>query len=169
MPTITLRGERSLVEITDRLFVDLTPQQRRQVEAALLRANPGLREPRRFTSGLVVDLPELPELRDKARRDQDAPAAHLARALADALGNADKVLAQAIEAERQAIKEQVETLEALRRVSATGAQAELLQTAEQAEKYLAQREKVLDQRNEALFRAVRLIQEDLKAQAQRSG
>lgn len=169
MPSITLRGERNLVELTDRLFVNLTPQQRKQVETALLRANPGLRDPRRFTSGIIIDLPDIPALRDKARRAETGPSAHLAHALAAALEAADDALAKAMEVERKSIRQQIETLENLRRASATGANPELLQTAEQAAKHMEQRDKALQTRSEQLFRAVSMIQEDLKAQAQRSG
>lgn len=168
MPSITLRGERNLGEIADRLFADLSPEQRRQVETALRRANPGLREARRLTPGLVIDVPDMPELRDKARRDDAAPSVRLAKALAAALDSADDALAQALEAEQRAIKQQMETLDVLRRGTATNTAPELLQTADQTAKHLEQRDKALQVRSEQLFRAVRMIQEDLKAQAQRS-
>jgi len=169
MPFITLRSERSLAEIAERLFVGLTPQERKRVETALRRANPALSDPARITGGFVIEVPDIPELRTKSRREQEPPSTRLAEALIASLEASDEALAKAMEAERMAAKQQRETLETLLRSSATGAGAELLQTADQAAKQLEQRDKQLQARSEQLFHAVRMIREDLKAQAQRNG
>lgn len=165
MPFIILRGERNLVELADRLFVDLTPQERTRAESVLMRNNPILRDPNKFVSGLIVKVPSLPELRAKARPEKETASTRLAHALTAALDAADTALADAMTAELEGVRQGTETLDALLRASAATSNPDLMQTAQIAAEGLAQREKQLRQRNETLFRAVQLIRQDLSAQA----
>jgi hypothetical protein len=68
MPITSFRGEKSLAEIADLMFERLTPKQREKAEAAILKANPRLSDLSTLPRGAVLKVPDLPELRAKARR-----------------------------------------------------------------------------------------------------
>lgn len=86
MAVTTFRGEKNLGELADKLFTRLTPRQREKVEDALLKANPQLDQITELRSGTLLKVPDLPELRAKAKRAGDGPddqlAAHLDAELA---------------------------------------------------------------------------------------
>ena len=73
MSIATYRGERSISEIADKIYKRLTPRQREKAEAAILKANPQLRNIRNLRKGSVLRVPDLPELRAKTNRDLDNP------------------------------------------------------------------------------------------------
>ena len=94
MPIATFRGEKTVGELADKLFVRLTPRQREKAEAALLRANPQLSDPKRLPEGTILRVPDLPELRAKTNRSLENPDDQIARQIADALGALDQRLAE---------------------------------------------------------------------------
>jgi hypothetical protein len=53
MHLITLKSEADLGALADRLYTQLTPEARKLVEAALLKANPRLARREAFQPGLV--------------------------------------------------------------------------------------------------------------------
>jgi phage tail protein X len=85
MPIITFRGEKTVGEIADKMFVRLTPRQKEMAEAAILKANPRLAEPAKLNTGTILKVPDLAELRPKTSRALESPDALLAKHLADAL------------------------------------------------------------------------------------
>ncbi|PKO32427.1 MAG: hypothetical protein CVU36_01935 [Betaproteobacteria bacterium HGW-Betaproteobacteria-9] len=94
MPITSFRGEKSLAEIADLMFERLTPKQREKAEAAILKANPRLSDLSTLPRGAVLKVPDLPELRAKARRAADDPPAQVASEIGEALTGYGKQLAQ---------------------------------------------------------------------------
>ena len=85
MPITSFRGEKSVAEIADVMFERLTPKQREKAEAAILKANPRLNDLSTLPRGAVLKVPDLPELRAKARRAADDPPARIASEIGEAL------------------------------------------------------------------------------------
>jgi hypothetical protein len=93
MPILTFSGEKNLDELSDKLFVRLTPRQREKVSDALLKANPQLGELTTVPPGTLLDVPDLPELSAKARAVPDSPDQQLLAQLRSELGGYQKRLA----------------------------------------------------------------------------
>jgi hypothetical protein len=85
MPIATFRGERTVAEIADKLFVRLTPRQREKAEATLLEANPQLRDIENMREGTILRVPDLPELRAKTNRDLENHDAQIVKNVSAAL------------------------------------------------------------------------------------
>lgn len=94
MPITSFRGEKSVAEIADVMFERLTPKQREKAEAAILKANPRLNDLSTLPKGAVLQVPDVPELRAKARRAADDPPAQIASEIGEALSSYGKQLAQ---------------------------------------------------------------------------
>jgi hypothetical protein len=92
MPITTFNGEKNLNELSDKLFVRLTPLQREKVGAALLKANPQLGELSSVPPGAILKIPDLPELSAKTRGAPDTPNAQLMGRLRSELASYDKRL-----------------------------------------------------------------------------
>jgi hypothetical protein len=92
MPITTFNGEKNLDELSDKLFVRLTPLQREKVGAALLKANPQLGELSSVPPGAILKVPDLPELSAKTRGAPDSPDAQLMAQLQTGLASYDKRL-----------------------------------------------------------------------------
>lgn len=162
MTFITLRGEKNLGEIVDRLFVRLTPLQHQKVEAALLRANPRLGKPGRMPEGVIIDIPDLPELRAKASSDADKPDRRLAAIVRDSVTETGKALEESLSTGIEQAKLRRRDLDRLRKDAGTGNAPDLLLTATEVEKHLETRAKILAERQDGLARALGLILADLK-------
>ncbi|MDB5979767.1 MAG: hypothetical protein JWQ69_782 [Pseudomonas sp.] len=93
MPILTFSGEKNIDELSDKLFVRLTPRQREKVSDALLKANPQLGELATVAPGTLLDVPDLPELSAKARAVSDSPDQLLLAQLRNELGGYQKRLA----------------------------------------------------------------------------
>ena len=94
MPITSFRGEKSVAEIADVMFERLTPKQREKAEAAILKANPRLNDLSTLPRGAVLKVPDVPELRPKARRTADDPPARIASEIGEALTGYGQQLAQ---------------------------------------------------------------------------
>lgn len=92
MPITTFNGEKNLSELSDKLFVRLTPLQREKVGAALLKANPQLGELSNVPPGAILKVPDLPELSAKTRGAPDNPNVQLMGRLRSELASYDKRL-----------------------------------------------------------------------------
>lgn len=92
MPILTFSGEKNLDELSDKLFVRLTPRQREKVSDALLKANPQLGELATVPPGTLLDVPDLPELSAKAKAQSDSPDQQLLAQLRNELGGYQKRL-----------------------------------------------------------------------------
>lgn len=85
MPITTFRGEKSVGDLADKMFERLTPKQKEKVEAAILKANPMMRDPSKVSAGTIVSVPDMAELKPKTSRALENPDALLERHVADAL------------------------------------------------------------------------------------
>jgi phage tail protein X/ribosomal protein L12E/L44/L45/RPP1/RPP2 len=85
MPIATFRGEKTVGEIADKLYLRLTPKQRETAEAAILKANPQLSDLRAVPKGAVLRVPDIPELRAKTNRNLENPDAQIAAMVGEAL------------------------------------------------------------------------------------
>jgi hypothetical protein len=92
MPITTFNGEKNLSELSDKLFVRLTPLQREKVGAALLKANPQLGELSSVQPGAILKVPDLPELSAKTRAAADNPNVQTMGRLRSELASYDKQL-----------------------------------------------------------------------------
>jgi hypothetical protein len=92
MPILTFNGEKNLDELSDKLFVRLTPRQREKVSDALLKANPQLGKLATVPPGTLLDVPDLPELSAKAKAQSDSPDQQLLAQLRSELGGYQKRL-----------------------------------------------------------------------------
>jgi phage tail protein X len=86
MPVMTYRGEKTAEELADNLYGKLTPPQREAVVKALLKANPRLLKPGQLTSGTVLKIPEMLDVRPKTSRALENPEVLLANSLSKTLG-----------------------------------------------------------------------------------
>ncbi len=66
-----VKDEQSVGALADRLYPKLTAAARRQVEAAVLKANPQLAHAEALRPGMVVHLPDIPDLKPKAEAGPD--------------------------------------------------------------------------------------------------
>jgi phage tail protein X len=161
MPIATYRGEKTIGEIADKLFVRLTPKQKEKVEKAILKANPRLASADRVATGTIIRVPDMPELRPKASRALENPDTLLAKHLAEAMDEFAHRLQARMKQASAEDAQQITLLKsaALKRAlgNAPGLQAlagELVKTVDARQKDLAAREKSLDT-------AIRSIREQL--------
>lgn len=161
MPIATFRGEKSVGEIADKLFVRLTPRQREKAEAAILKANPQLAEIDRVREGAVLRVPDIPELRPKTNRSLDNPDAQITNAIGDALRDYDKRLATRFKQGTADTKEQTALLKsaAFKRALANAPAAQ--EVAKQTAKALGERGQQLAARQETVDAAIRGMVKDL--------
>jgi len=93
----TFQGERTLSEIADKLFKRLTPRQREKIEAAILRANPQLRDLQQMEKGAILRVPDLPEFRAKTSETPKNPETDIVKDLSSSLDSFSKHMAQQFE------------------------------------------------------------------------
>ncbi|MBT0959873.1 hypothetical protein [Denitromonas iodatirespirans] len=155
MPIATFRGEKSVAEIADKLFVKLTPRQREKAEAALLKENPQLREIAKVREGTVLRVPNLPELRAKTTRSLENPDAQIARELADTLSAYGDRLAERTKADEAAIKTQQATLKSAALRKALADAPAWQPVVEQASKALDARAAALKEQQKATAQAIK--------------
>lgn len=103
MPITPFNGEKNLDELSDKLFVRLTPLQRKKVGAALLKANPQLGELTSVPPGAILNVPDLPELSAKTRGAPDSPNVQMMGRLRSELASYDKRLGARFEEANVAI------------------------------------------------------------------
>lgn len=68
MAFIPLRSEKSISDVSEKLFKGLTPAKRKQAEAALLKENPKLREFSKLKPGTLLRIPNIKGLARKKTR-----------------------------------------------------------------------------------------------------
>ena len=96
MRITTFRGEKSLREITSKLFQDLTPEHQERAEQDLLRANPQLASLADVAVGTVLLVPDGITARPNVHRGtEQQPAADIAKLVAGALADYRRHLTQA--------------------------------------------------------------------------
>lgn len=155
MPIATYRGEKSVADIADKLYLKLTPRQRETAEAAILKANPQLTDLRRVPDGAVLRVPDIPELRPKTNRTLENPDTQIADTITDALGALGKRLAACTETATASAAAQAKLLKSAALKQALANEPELQAAADAASKALAGRAKALETRQAALTEAIR--------------
>ena len=161
MPIATFRGEKSTAEIADKLFVSLTPRQREMAEAALLKANPQLREIDSVREGSILRVPDIPELRPKTNRSLDNPDAQIARDVSEALRDYNSRLGARAEQASADNKAQVALLKSAAFKRTLGNVPELQELAAQVGKALDARARTVSDRQQAAEQAIKQLLKDL--------
>lgn len=85
MRLTTIKSETAVTTLADRLYTNLTPASRKAVEAALIRANPQLADPHGFKTGIVVHVPDVPDVSHQPGTTTQDPLAAATAGLKDAL------------------------------------------------------------------------------------
>ncbi len=73
MDTTTLRGEKTLQELTERLYGCLHGEQKQRAETLLLKANPGLEAIGRLPRGALLTVPTFPGITNTPDVQKDDP------------------------------------------------------------------------------------------------
>lgn len=69
MRYLLLRNEKSVTEVADKAYKGLTAKARKQVEVALLKANPELKKFRSVRKGFIVRVPDIREGGERNKRN----------------------------------------------------------------------------------------------------
>lgn len=165
MAFATFRGEQSITELASKHFEKLTPAQRKQAEAAILKANPELRHIAKLKPGTLLRIPELSGLRPAKRRDVEHPEALIASTLSDALNAYGKRFAERMDADRAEIKTQLGLLKDRDFAKAISDQPELREAAKGMQTVLAHRAKASAQREKVFAAALEDALKDLDERA----
>ncbi|WP_416138206.1 hypothetical protein ACM26W_17250 [Halomonas sp. HK25] len=161
MAIATFRGEKSVAEIADKLYARLTPKQREKAEAALLKANPQLKDIGKLKPGTIL---RLPELRAKARtnRTLENPVTQIAATLAGELGAYGNRLAEHVDVAQRATNTEQTLLKSARFKAVLANAPHLQELADQATRSLEGRSKAIKQRQGALETALKRALADLE-------
>jgi hypothetical protein len=106
MPTLVFRGERSVEDLSARLYSRLTARQKEKVVARLLEDNPQLANLRDLPAGAVLHVEDLPELRAKRRPDREKPELAEHAGLAAAVEAFGSEYARRVDAARKQVTDQ---------------------------------------------------------------
>jgi hypothetical protein len=161
MPIATFRGERTVAEIADKLFVRLTPRQREKAETALLKANPQLRDIKNIREGTILRVPDLPELRVKTNRNLENPDAQIVKNLNDALNAYAARLNERIKAAQEDIKTQRLLLKDRVFKREVSGSPELQALAESTAKATEARAKIISERQKQVEAATKQVLADM--------
>lgn len=165
MAIATYRGEKSVAEIVKKLYARLTPKQREQAEAALLKANPQLRTIKTLPKGSILHVPDLPELRIKTVRNLENPDAQVANNISETLDNYNKRLGEHFKTDNEATKTQLALLKSAKLKKALADAPELQRLADAAGKALDARVKAIGERQKELDTAIKQARVNLKTRA----
>ncbi|TXI31232.1 MAG: hypothetical protein E6Q69_11880 [Aquipseudomonas alcaligenes] len=162
MAVTTFRGEKNLGELADKLFTRLTPRQREKVEDALLKANPQLDQITELRSGTLLKVPDLPELRAKAKRAGDGPDDQLAAHLDAELAAFGKHLTQRFAAAQEAVAKTEFVLNEPELKRVITKEPPLRDLAKQIGTLNAERKKQLEERQQKFAAALKQMQGELQ-------
>jgi hypothetical protein len=162
MAVTTFRGEKSLGELADKLFLRLTPRQREKVEGALLRDNPQLEELSSLRAGTLLKVPDLPELRAKANRAGGNPDDQLAEYLSNELTDFARRLIPRFTAAQEAVAQTDAVLAEPELTRVIAKEKPLRDLAKNIGTLNEARKKELDERQQGLTAAVKQMQAELQ-------
>lgn len=154
MSIATFRGESSITDIADNLFAGLTANQRKKVEAKILKANPQLHDLSKVRKGSILRIPEMPELRAKVTRNLEKPDAQIAKDVSAAMNNFLERVADQGKAEKESIKAQHELLKSGAFKEGIAGSEVLSSLANEADKALAARTKLLNEQQKEMKSAI---------------
>ena len=156
MPFATFRGEKTVAEITDKLFSRLTPRQREKAEASILKANPQLGNITKLRKGSILRIPDLPDLQAKTNRSLESPDAQIAKNITTALDILGKHIAEQVNTEQKMIKQQSALLKSSKFKKGLANAPDLQVLANGAAKVLGARSKtIVERQKNVLDRAAR--------------
>lgn len=113
MALITFKkNDKNISSLVKRLYPGLDNNKRKQVEVGILKENPHLAEVNAVRPGVVVKLPELPEITAKPETDGLDPVADVQEQLLDAVKDYQKVVKAGMAEAEQAIELQRKMLHA---------------------------------------------------------
>jgi Tfp pilus assembly protein FimV len=162
MPTLTtFRGEKSVSELSNKLFGRLTSKQKERVEEALLKANPQLGNIGNLRAGTILHVPNLPELRTKTRRTLENPDEQIAARLGDDLSAYDKRLAARRDSAQAQVAEAAKLLTDKALTKAIGDDPALKKLVAEIGKKNAERKETLSERRKAFGSVFKQMQKDL--------
>jgi hypothetical protein len=161
MNIITFRGESNVKEVTNRLFTRLTPRQQERAEAAILKANPQLRNIRRVPKGTVLEVPDLPELQAKRKPDQESPKSRFNEQLVESLDMFSKQFAEEASAAKEDGKVQISLLKSRQFKGAIANNPQLRKQATEVSRALTTRVTEVGERNKTVQLAVKQMLKDL--------
>jgi hypothetical protein len=161
MNIITFRGESNVKEVTNRLFTRLTPRQQERAEAAILKANPQLRNIRRVPKGTVLKVPDLPELQAKRKPDQENPKIRFNEQLVESLSMFSKQFAEEASAAKEDGKVQISLLKSRQFKGAIANNPQLRKQATEVSRALTTRVTEVGERNKTVQLAVKQMLKDL--------
>lgn len=162
MAVTTFRGEKNLGELADKLFARLTPRQREKVEDALLKANPQLDQITSLRAGTLLKVPDLPELRAKAKRAGDGPDDQLARHLEVELQAFGQQLIKRFATAQEAVAKTESVLNEAELKRVIAKEPSLRDLAKQIGTLNGERKKQLEERQQKLVAALKQMQGDLE-------
>ncbi|MDN3556262.1 hypothetical protein [Halomonas maura] len=155
MAIATYRGEKSVADLATRLYTRLTPRQREKAEAALLKANPRLRDPKTLPEGAVLEVPDLDGPRLRARGDLANPADEIGDGVTEALEALGQRLAARFESDRQATQAALKLAKSAAFKRVLGEHPALKESAGLATKALGARDKATGARQKAVATALK--------------
>ena len=162
MAIATYRGERSVREITNKLFTKLTPLQREKAETALLKANPQLSNIRKLPKGSILRVPDLPELRAKTNRRLENPDDQIVKHITESLDAFGKHMRQQIDSEQKSVKQQTKLLKSAKFKKDISKSEQLQVLAADANKALSARSINIAERQKKVDETIRQAVKDLK-------
>lgn len=165
MAIASFRGEKSVAEIADKLYVRLTPKQREKAEAALLKANPQLKDLGKLRAGTILRLPDLPELRAKTNRSLDNPDALIAKSVSESLSSYVKDLDERYKNDQESTRAQIALLKSAKLKKELANAPTLQKQADEARKLLETRTKTVDVRQAAVDTAIKQASKAIEAQS----
>ncbi|MBW8317208.1 MAG: hypothetical protein K0M73_20425, partial [Hydrogenophaga sp.] len=136
---------------------------REKAEAAILKANPRLNDLSTLPRGAVLQVPDLPELRPKARRTADDPPARIASEIGEALAGYGQQLAQRTQQGQADNKEHSSLIRSDAFKRALEKSPELKEQAALTTRALELRGKELAERAKTVEAAIQGMLKDLKA------
>jgi hypothetical protein len=165
MPIATFRGEKTVADIADKMYLRLTPKQRKKAEAEILKANPQLNNLRAVPEGAIVRVPDLPELRPKTNRNLENPDTQIADAVSDALTALGTRFDARMKLAMADLKNQTSYTKDSKIKLVLGRTPELKEVLGATAKALAARTKALEARHDTLSAALKQAQADLQGNA----
>lgn len=162
MPIATYRGERSVSEITDKLFSRLTPRQREKAESALIKANPQLSNIPELPMGAILRVPDIPELRAKTNRSLENPDDQIVKQITEALDVFGKHISSQVDDEKESVKQQITLLKSAKFKKGISSSDELQALAADANKALSARSKNITERKKKVDESIQLAVKGLK-------
>lgn len=110
MKYFLLRNEKTISDITDKVYKNLTAKRRKRVETMLLKENPELKKITAARKGLLVRIPKILDEGETERRNVLDPIDAVAERLAESLQALEKQLAGKFSAQEEQQKETAKKL-----------------------------------------------------------